>query len=94
MGHAQTGIPPATGHRIGNALVASGDKSGRGNSVTTALHHLVMLTNLGQDLRYGVRKLRLLQTIANFVQSGPGAVVIQLSAGCATCANRSNRLIP
>src|SRR5262245_26616863 len=37
---------------------------------------------------------RLFQTIPNFIQPGPGAVVIQFSAGGSTCANRSNRLLP
>ncbi len=36
----------------------------------------------------------LFQTIPNFIQPGPGAVVIQFSSRGATCANRSNRLIP
>src|SRR5262245_37984928 len=36
---------------------------------------------------------RLFQTIPNFIQPGPGAVVIQFSAGGSTCANRSNRLL-
>jgi len=36
----------------------------------------------------------LFQTIPNFIQPGPGAVVIQFSSRGATCANRSTRLIP
>jgi hypothetical protein len=36
----------------------------------------------------------LFQTIPNFIQPGPGAVVIQFSSRGTTCANRSNRLIP
>jgi hypothetical protein len=36
----------------------------------------------------------LFQTIPNFIQPGPGAVVIQFSSRGATCADRSNRLIP
>src|SRR2546423_545205 len=36
----------------------------------------------------------LFQTIPNFIQPGPGAVVIQFSSRGATCANRSNSLIP
>ena len=37
---------------------------------------------------------RLFQTIPNLLKPGPGAVVIQFSSWGATCANRSNRLIP
>ena len=37
---------------------------------------------------------RLFQTIPNFIQPGPGSVVIQFSSRGATCADRSNRLIP
>src|SRR6476469_3015477 len=47
----------------------------------------------GETYPLAVCRNRLLKTIPNFIHTGPGAVVIQLSTRGATCANRSNRFI-
>src|SRR2546421_475574 len=49
--------------------------------------------DVARAVQAGQALLRLLQTIPNFRPSGPRAVVIQLDAWCAGCANCPNRFV-